>query len=158
VGNNLELTKEQCFVGIEKSFENALALIKDAKLLLNKGSFGHSAALSMLAIEECGKAMFLVVVYEGQTDLDKELYDMIFKRHVPRLYLPLLELALSKSFPKADVEYVKTLAPTLNKVKQRGLYVDFLEGKLVTPQDADLEKIANVNLKYAKRVLDGLLS
>ena len=155
-GKKLKLTKVQCVTGIEKSFENALALIEDAKLLLKKGSFGHSVALSMLAIEECGKAMFLVSVYDEETELDKQTFHMMFRNHVSKLYLPLLELALSKNFPKVDVEYIKTLAPTLNLVKQRGLYVNFLEGKWVTPQDSDLENIANVNLNYTERVINGL--
>jgi len=148
----LELTNELCFIGSEKSLQNVASLIKDAKLLLNIGSFGHSVALSMIATEECGKALILAAVCKGKTDLDKELQGIIFKKHVPKLYAPLLELALSENFSKADVEYVKTLAPTLDKVKQRGLYVDFLKGKWVTPQDEDMKEIAKINLDYVERI------
>ena len=148
----MKLTKELCLIGADKSLQNADSLTENSLLLLSRGSFGHSLALSVLAIEECGKAFLLIAVHEDKTKLDEELLKAIFRNHTFKVYVPLLELALSEGFPKDDLEYVKSLAPTLDKVKQRGLYVDFLEGKWVTPQDSDLDEIARTNLDYAKRI------
>jgi AbiV family abortive infection protein len=148
----LALTNEECFEGVEKSFENALIFIDDARLLLKQGSYGHSVALSLLAMEECGKTLFLAAMHERRTGVDPELFDVIFTKHVPKLYLPLLELALSEHFSNDDIDYVQTLAPTLDKVKQRGFYVDYINGRWVTPQDAGLEEIARINLEYAEKM------
>ena len=93
--------------------------------------------------------------------IGKEVVDYkLFKNHVAKLYIPLLELALSDNFPKEEVNYIRTLAPTLDKVKQRGLYVDYLteQKKWVTPQDDDLKDIARTNLDYAKRIYQSTIS
>lgn len=158
MSETLELKKEQCFVGLEKSLRNAEYLIEDATLLFNKGSFGYSVALSVLAIEECGKALLLDAVYKGKTKLDKELFNIVFKKHVVKLYTSFFELALSERFTDAEIEYIKTLSPTLDQIKQRGFYVDFLNGKWITPQDDDLKEIAGTNLDYAKRIHESIKS
>jgi len=151
-GTYLDLTKEQCLIGFKKSLENALALIEDSKILNKKGSHGHSVALSMLALEECGKAMTLIAVYLEIKNIDKELLDIFFRKHAPKIHLSLLELALSKE----DIAYTETLAPTLDLVKQRGFYVDYIKGKWATPQDDDLDKMAKINLDYAERIYESV--
>ena len=64
-------------------------------MLLDKCSFGHSVGLSILVIEECGKALFLFAGYEGTTVLDKE-FNKILQKHEVKIYTSLLELALSE--------------------------------------------------------------
>ena len=42
-----------------KSFENSIQFIKDSKLLLENGSFGHSYSLAVLGLEELSKALLV---------------------------------------------------------------------------------------------------
>lgn len=150
----MKLTKNECFVGFKLSLENAKSLIEDAKLLFDKSNYGHSVALSMLAIEECGKALFLFAGHEGIITLDEELWKIIFRDHKTKLSMALYELALFENFPEDEIEYIKSLVPVLDLVKQRGFYVDYLEDpeKWVTPQEGNLKGIARVNLDYAERI------
>ena len=47
--------------GAELAYKNALLLLPEAEILHGRGSYGHSAALSMHAIEELGKAEILIM-------------------------------------------------------------------------------------------------
>lgn len=47
--------------GAELGLQNALLLLEDARVLDQKGSYGHAAALAMHAIEELGKAEICVM-------------------------------------------------------------------------------------------------
>src|SRR6266540_5357258 len=47
--------------GAELAYQNALLLLPEAEILHGRGSYGHSAALSMHAIEELGKAEILIM-------------------------------------------------------------------------------------------------
>lgn len=111
----------------------------------------------MLAMEECGKAILLLGVSNGITELDKELTNFIFKNHIAKIVTALYNLASLENFPKAEIDYIKSLASELDLAKQRGFYVDYFNKKWVTPQDDDLIKMAEVNLNYTEKVYDSLM-
>ena len=150
-------SKNECYAGFKLSLENSKNFIDDAKLLFKTGSYGHSLSLSMLAMEECGKAGTLLVISDGIMELDKELTKFIFRNHKAKIMTSLYNLALSKNFPKAEIDYIKSIAPQLDSAKQRGFYVDYFNKKWVTPQDDDLIKMAEVNLNYTEKVYDSLM-
>ena len=154
----MELTKDEYITGFKLSLENAKSFIENAKLLFKKGSYGHSVGISMLAIDECGKALFLFALYDGIIDLDTTIWKIIFRNHVTKIYIALYDYALFKNFPKDEVEYIKSLAPKLDSLKQRGFYVVYLKKykKWVTPQDDDLKEIAKTNLNYAKKIYNSV--
>lgn len=150
-------SKNECFTGFKLSLENSKNFIDDAKLLLKTGSYGHSLGLSMLAMEECGKAILLLGVSNGITELDKELTNFIFKNHILKIVTALYNLALYENYSKDEIEYIKSLASKLDLSKQRGFYVDYINKKWVTPQDDDVIKMAKYNLNYTERIYDSLL-
>ena len=150
-------SKNECYAGFKLSLENSKNFIDDAKLLFKTGSYGHSLSLSMLAMEECGKAGTLLVISDGITELDKELTKFIFRNHKAKIMTALYNLALSENFSKAEIDYIKSIAPQLDSAKQRGFYVDYFNKKWVTPQDDDLIKMAEVNLNYTEKIYDSLL-
>jgi len=153
----LKPSKNECYAGFKLSLENSKNFIDDAKLLFKTGSYGHSLSLSMLAMEECGKAGTLLVISDGITELDKELTKFIFRNHKAKIMTALYNLALSENFSKAEIDYIKSIAPQLDSAKQRGFYVDYFNKKWVTPQDDDLIKMAEVNLNYTEKVYDSLM-
>jgi len=111
----------------------------------------------MLAMEECGKAGTLLVINDGIMELDKELTKFIFKNHKAKIMTALHNLALFENFKKAEIDYIKSLAPQLDSAKQRGFYVDYIKNKWVTPQDDDLIKMAEININYTEKIYDSLL-
>jgi len=153
----LKLSKNECYAGFKLSLENSKNFIDDAKLLFKTGSYGHSLGLSMLAMEECGKAGTLLVINDGIMELDKELTKFIFKNHKAKIMTALHNLALFENFKKAEIDYIKSLAPQLDSAKQRGFYVDYIKNKWVTPQDDDLIKMAEININYTEKIYDSLL-
>jgi len=153
----LKLSKNECYAGFKLSLENSKNFIDDAKLLFKTGSYGHSLGLSMLAMEECGKAGTLLVINDGIMELDKELTKFIFKNHKEKIMTALHNLALFENFKKAEIDYIKSLAPQLDSAKQRGFYVDYIKNKWVTPQDDDLIKMAEININYTEKIYDSLL-
>ena len=153
----MKLSKNECYAGFKLSLENSKNFIDDAKLLLKTGSYGHSLGLSMLAMEECGKAGTLLVINDGIMELDKELTKFIFKNHKAKIMTALHNLALFENFKKAEIDYIKSLAPQLDSAKQRGFYVDYIKNKWVTPQDDDLIKMAEININYTEKIYDSLL-
>lgn len=153
----MKLSKNECYAGFKLSLENSKNFIDDAKLLFKTGSYGHSLGLSMLAMEECGKAGTLLVINDGIMELDKELTKFIFKNHKAKIMTALHNLALFENFKKAEIDYIKSLAPQLDSAKQRGFYVDYIKNKWVTPQDDDLIKMAEININYTEKIYDSLL-
>jgi AbiV family abortive infection protein len=64
------LTPEQAAEGIAAAQDNARSLVRDAVLLLDHGRWPRAAALSILAIEEAGKASVLRALILARDDLE----------------------------------------------------------------------------------------
>lgn len=96
--------------GMQAARLNALDLIESSKLLRDANKHAHSAALSVLAIEECGKIPIILQIFLGNPDtgaLWKGFRKHVFKGkfHNPGI------LATAKSFfPQLDKETLATIA------------------------------------------------
>jgi len=57
---------------IRLSLDNAEKFLKDAELLINSSSFGHAFALTILALEETGKAIYCNWAKDGFVKVDDD--------------------------------------------------------------------------------------
>jgi len=81
---SLELVKELSGLCIE----NANGFVKDAELLIDAGSYGHSTALSIFAIEETAKSCLCRLAIDGKIPLEKAWWGAFYAH----------QAKLSKSF------------------------------------------------------------
>jgi len=129
----LKLSNYEYLKGLIASLDNAMSLIKAAKLLRENKFFGHSNSLLILSLEECAKAKHLFDVIYEETSLDKN----VFERHFPKLKIALIEIFGDNELHRKLEKYVNKT----KKIKERGLYVNYDDerNKWVTPQDWEHE-------------------
>mgnify|MGYP001128108418 CR=1 FL=1 len=74
---------------IRQALSNAKQFLSDARVLIGSGSFGHSAALSVLAMEEAAKAKRALRYLgpRGELKLDSRTYKKEFKSHTEKVEL-----------------------------------------------------------------------
>ena len=153
--------------GVELSFRNAEELAKEAELLRKKGHQPRALVLHQISIEECGKIDIIVghamqLFLSGTMDLEKMA--SAFRSHKAKNYANAYftevigdELEARKSGDvKAAVEAFKALQEKFHKdsndAKNAALYVDFRDGKFISPGDvisaATAEAIAAMNYHF----------
>jgi len=64
-----------------KSYDNARAFIKDAEILVDKGTPGHACSLAILGFEEMAKALVCFFVALGIIERDDKIVEDVFKSH-----------------------------------------------------------------------------
>lgn len=163
--------------------DNASRLITDANVLLDAGSHGRARALTVLAQEELGKALWVYQEFEGAwsegTDSPRAVgrLDSHGRSHVAK-YLEAIEFgseleAFWGDYPEieepADGESwddvfarrrarANEAAKAANQEKQFGFYVDLdSTGGIVTPQDLLTADRVAEDLERAARVVEMLL-
>lgn len=127
-----ELAPDQVAEGMRAASGNAVRLVEDAALLLERGRYPSSAALAILAIEEAGKHAILRELAVAQGD-DKALekswraYRSHTKKNVGWL-LPQLVAEGARSLDDFLPLFSKTADHPflLDNVKQLSLYTDCL--------------------------------
>lgn len=80
-----QIPPDQLDKGIELCSRNTRRFLKDAELLYSHRSYGHALALSVLALEEQGRKIMLLAVKKGATELNRELWRMMFRDHGQKL-------------------------------------------------------------------------
>ena len=72
---------------ITEALKNSKQFLKDARVLIDNGSFAHGAALAVLAIEEAVKAKIAInyVGRDGKLVLDSKTYEDEIKSHFSKL-------------------------------------------------------------------------
>lgn len=147
------------------SLENAEQWLKDAKLLLEHGSFGHADALIRLAVEEAVKALVCWLTSERIWPIENKVVRDVFRHHkvknefflsflagwTARARFPswkrLMESA-SKLLPEqisdAPKEFQKMIAST-DKMRHRAMYVDRKGKEVETPIEVKEEEAKNIS-------------
>ena len=146
------------------SFENAVLWLEDAKLLIDKSSFGHAIALVQFALEEIVKAQTCWFVSESIWPLeDNKLLKEVFSSHPAKnqmiignvigIYLNNYLVSIAKGekteIPETtrkdmlewtedkDGQHLDQWPRRIEEDRQRSIYVGFdLEGKMTTPNQA----------------------
>ena len=167
----MKIPDEEIKKGVELCFNNAGSLIEDAETLLKQGSYGHALFLAISAIEEMSKAFMYA---GGRVDIWKPeelVHDVL--QHTPKYTLFVTSIVLdsiNKAIEKGDyritkpldiddfVELGKDLEFAIEEIwKQRlqSLYVDYQQGKWLSPSDIkreDVETLLQYANKYKKRI------
>ena len=135
-----------------EALKNAKQFLKDAKVLIDNGSYAHSAALAVLAIEEGAKAKMATqhITWNGRLEVDIETYQKEIKSHLNKLSLAArdhwIDIFLSRLKSKGscswqelyqrlkqvmkedefltNLEIESTLYACLTILKEKWLYVD----------------------------------
>ena len=165
----MKIPTEEFAQGVESCFKNVTSLLKDANLLLDNESNGHALFFVVSAIEETSKAFMLscgrVEIWKG-----KELDD--FFRHEPKYWLFVILISMDSfthGFNKAvqtkefkitkplELDELEELSRDLEstvreiwKSRLHSLYVDYKQGKWLSPCDIKREEVKEF-LQYANK-------
>jgi AbiV family abortive infection protein len=143
--------------GAEKTFENAEALFREAKLLGSVGAAGRALFLHQISLEECAKieiigALATSLLAGIAVDQNKVLARLGSHARKNRTNAYFLERSAEEQAAQARGDWEAALAgfkrlqtqfhAKSNDAKNASLYVDFEDGKFVAP----IERITDVML------------
>lgn len=150
-----EIQPDQLDMGIRLCSRNARRFLKDAELLCSNRSYGHALALSILALEEQGRKMMLVAIKRKVTEVNRELWRMMFRNHGQKLAMSLniFTQTLKAKPPQEELERIYRSIPDAVAMKNRGLYVDFFKNSWHSPFDTDVKRAAENLLPWVKSVI-----
>lgn len=142
-------------------------LLDTAELLFTLKRFQHSAAISILAIEESSKLALLLMIFLGIGGDRTKLWRSYRNHRAKTAWLnPAIESRIRATFPKIPREDAKKLAEAgpgpeqLESSKQRAIYSDCLElsGKFVShcPSLAEWRSTAWERLCEAQAMVTGM--
>ena len=159
--------KSKLFKEVAKqSLENAEQWIRDAELLVENASYGHSYSLLVFADEEIAKAYVCWLVSEDMIPLDSKMAKDVFSKHRTK-HETLIGLHIgaeikeelskgkikieqileeSSTFTREDLEifldWMDKILDFTERMRQKGIYVDFdeREDKIVTPESISKEE------------------
>lgn len=165
-GKNVSLPKNLNQYGelAKASYDNAALWIADAKLLIDKKSFGHSVALAHFAREEIAKALVCWYVSQDIWPIeDNKMLKDAFSSHSMKnelivgnmvgtyVYNYLISLKkarkteISETMKKDLLKLFEVMKKDdwtreMEEDRQRSIYVDFHSGRMITPRQIDKER------------------
>lgn len=150
------LTPAEIVEGINISKRNAKRLAEDAKLLFDLGRYPSSAALSVLAIEESGKAHILRILAVAKNDEEIREAWKNFRSHTKKNVHWLLPQVLEKGARKLEdfrplFDRESEHPFLLDQIKQISFYTDCLGKKHWSYPDKVIDaETAEILLKNAQ--------
>ena len=163
----MQLTTDQADIGARLACENAWTLVESAALLGKQGKLGVAAALCVLSCEESSKAIALIHRASGHND--PEFLREVFRNHAIKHEIgyesiipvrdALVKLGVSVEFdPEHKIggkiqEWLESWRIRADKIKQEGFYVDFQQGKWLTPSAAEKNEYTTSMLVAAMAVI-----
>lgn len=142
--------------GIVLCDKNAKSLWEAAEFLFQKGDFGYSVGLAVISLEEYAKKIILLAKKNNPRMFEKEVRDA-FRDHNLKLEvaLQLLMREYPDSPPEEEIpKMAQYLGSKLVSLRLRGLYVDFFDGKWISPQDEELKNMAEMQIRYNMNFFD----
>jgi AbiV family abortive infection protein len=147
------LTVEQLKEARIKCLSNAKELIADASLLFANKRWGRSLYLCQIASEEIGKYWIIcTAIMDTIADrMDWRRFWKAYRSHKTKTkVIVLLEtLALSKDYPKDELENLRRIVDGYRQGGVLAIYSDFLEGRFWAPSDLIDESLASKALTIA---------
>jgi AbiV family abortive infection protein len=128
--------------GIELSLKNTQRLLDDAKLLFENKRYASAVSLGVLSLEELGKAILLLNELVQKKDASATVWKKIFRdadAHIKKLKAPHKYnklLGFESEYYSGEQKIntiINSLSKDFNLRKQRGFYVDWIEGKWWSP-------------------------
>lgn len=159
----------------KSSLENAEQWLKDAKLLMKHGSFGHASALLRFAVEESVKALACWSASEKTLPMEKETIRDVFRFHAAKneIFLGFLSgvmlkteglsgervmeaiSELSEEEISNALEELRKMVTSTEKMRQKAIYVNLKGEEVVTPLEIGEEESKNI-LWVAKFFLEAV--
>lgn len=155
--------------GIALSWRNAQQFVRDAEVLHANGSFGHSLALSLFAIEEAGKMVELKIRKDCRDAIGSRLYRHIFRKHGFKIAVAVWralttkaieDFKTTKSYDEFETSSALSAlmiyqATRFQRLREAGLYVDFdsRDDKWLSPFSRPIEDQAQTWLKFGQSVV-----
>lgn len=152
-----KLLLDEIVRGAQLAFENAEKLYQEAQLLGSSGAFARALTLHQISMEECSKVDMLgtaaISLVLGHA-IDVNKLAAKFTQHKVKNYnnaymsvtTDAEREARKSGDPKRAIEIFKaqqaTLHQWLNTNKNASLYVDYLDGKFVSPTERITEELS----------------
>jgi AbiV family abortive infection protein len=146
------VTLQEAVKGARLALGNGRALIEDAALLHEAGSYPRAIALAILGIEELGKIPRMLQVRRFAQDGRMNVWWKYFREHDAKSGLNALVTATAEEQAGMPTGWQIEFGRTMEAVKNRALYVDFLDGTFVSPEDMtdDPKQLSWSLLNHAK--------
>lgn len=156
---NFQLSNHQKILGAKYCFENAAALLEEAKILLNNAKWARAAALSILGIEEISKIELVGQTFFYKTHKDWNKFEEKFLKHNQKLKLAdslLIQTAYQSGDDNKIEDELKEILKgrNLNIGKQRCFYVGFDNDRL---WEVPLKMVTEDDAVYCKKLLETLI-
>lgn len=118
--------------GIRLSVENAEKLVSDAEILFDNNRYTIASYLSVVSLEEQGKALILLKKFLDKEDITRKYWNYKLEHHEPKI-IATLELVYSKyksvkiKTNKSQWKRIDTadFAKSILKQKPKTIYVDW---------------------------------
>ena len=128
------LTADEAYQGILHSLDNARDLLVDARILLEGNRWPRAVSLSVLALEEVGKANVIrLILIAGPDSQLRKLWGHYY-RHISKSLLTLysiIQFMHSGTDPSASlnacIEFGLDFSDGLDELKQDGFYSDYVD-------------------------------
>ena len=156
--------------------ENAEQWMNDAKLLMDNSSYGHSYTLLVFADEEIAKAYICWLVAEDMIPVNSKFVHDTFSKHRTKhetLVSIFLGAMLKEELSKGQItieqilkdssaltiEEIEKLLDFTEMMRQKGIYVDKVEGQMVSPKSIGKEESEELlqgveyRFDYVKRLI-----
>ncbi len=150
------LTPEQASEGIAAAHDNALALLKDAQLLLEHRRWPRAAALSILSIEESGKASVFRALVLARDEAECREEWRAYRSHTRKNFKWILpELAAKGARHLEDLRQLVDDSSdhpyVLDALKQLAMYTDaYGDCRWSRPEAAINERLARTLVDTAR--------
>ena len=162
----MKIPEEELKKGVELCFKNANSFIEDAKKLVGHKSYGHACFLALSAIEEVNKAFIYAMNRIGvwkDEELPRNIYD--HKSKFRLFVVSRMSEALDKANREGNIklnkpleiaDFVKmgqdfdSIVSDLKEAREESLYVDYQQGKWISPFDIPREE-AEISIKFAQK-------
>jgi AbiV family abortive infection protein len=132
----------------------AEGLLDDARFLHKAGRYARAIVLAAFANEELGKIIEFFSLPRYKESGDMAGFWKSFNSHSKKARVQVISTLTSQTKTSEFSEKAYTdgaiIANRLHVLKMRGLYVDFIDGRFISPQDLDDPKaVAEVAILYA---------
>jgi AbiV family abortive infection protein len=154
-----QLSNHQKILGAKYCYENAIALLDEAKILIDNSKWARATALSILGIEEISKIELIGQTFFYTSHKEWEKFEEKFLKHNQKLrladYLLIQTAYQSGDDKKLENELEQILkGRNLNIGKQRCFYVGFDQDNL---WQVPLKIVSEDDALYCKKLLETLI-
>ncbi|OFW63083.1 MAG: hypothetical protein A2Z35_05090 [Actinobacteria bacterium RBG_19FT_COMBO_36_27] len=130
---------------VKASVQNAYNLLEEAKILAINNRIERAYFLTVIAVEEMGKATMYYnsVQYGEDNNLFKNKFNKFKTKHTFKIFKSIILANHLKMDFSLDFSQIEILSKNIDNIKMSSLYVDIKDGEIVLPviSSDDFEKM-----------------